>query len=215
MRAVLGPVMLGTARAFRGEDRSAIAKRPANGPVLAGPLGLEGDEQADLSVHGGVDKAIHHYPHDHYQAWTAELDGHALLSAPGAFGENVTTTGLTEEAVCIGDRFRLGAALVEVSQGRQPCWKIDHRFGRKGVTARVITSGRCGWYYRVIARGMVGEGDTLELVERPHPEWTVSRVFDLLIGGRHKTEPAAVAALADLPVLAEAWRARSGKLAGA
>lgn len=211
--ALLGPVMLGRAAPFRGEERSAIAKRPVGAPVMAGPLGLAGDEQADLTVHGGIDKAIHHYPHDHYAAWAADLDGHELLAAPGAFGENITTTGLTEEMVCIGDRFRLGQALVEVSQGRQPCWKIDHRFQRRGVTARVIETGRCGWYYRVLEPGEVGEGDMLALAARPHSEWTVARAFRLLIGGGHKADPAAVARLGSLPALADSWRARARKLA--
>jgi MOSC domain-containing protein YiiM len=214
MHTVIGPVMLGRAEPFRGEERSAIAKHPAGAPVMAGPLGLAGDEQADLTVHGGIDKAIHHYPHDHYPAWAAELGGHALLAAPGAFGENITTEELTEDAVCIGDRFRLGQALVEVSQGRQPCWKIDHRFQRKGVTARVIASGRCGWYYRVLEPGTVGEGDTLELLDRPHPAWTVARAFHLLIAGGHKAEPEAVAELGALPELAESWQARAWRLAG-
>jgi MOSC domain-containing protein YiiM len=213
MRTAIGPVMLGRAVAFRGEERSAIGKAPASAPVMAGPLGLAGDEQADLTVHGGTDKAIHHYPHDHYAAWAAELNGHPLLAAPGAFGENITTTGLTEDQVCIGDRFRLGHALVEVSQGRQPCWKIDHRFERKGVTARVIETGRCGWYYRVIEPGAVAAGDTLALADRPHAEWTVARTFRLLIGGGHKAEPQAVAELAALPALAESWQARAHKLA--
>jgi len=213
MRAVIGPVMLGRAVPFRGDERSAIGKRPASGPVMAGPLGLAGDEQADLAVHGGADKAIHHYPHDHYPAWAFELDAHPLLAGPGAFGENLTTTGLTEDRVCIGDRFRLGEARIEISQGRQPCWKLDHRFQRKGVTARVIETGRCGWYYRVLEPGAVAEGDGLDLVERPHPQWTVARVFRLLIGGGHKAEPQAVAELAGLTALAGSWRARSHKLA--
>ncbi len=214
MQIAIGPVMLGRAVPFRGQERSAIAKSPAGGPVMAGPLGLAGDEQADLSVHGGVDKAIHHYPHDHYPAWSQELGAHPLLAAPGGFGENVTTTGLTEDQVCIGDRFRLGTALVEVSQGRQPCWKIDHRFQLKGVTARVIETGRSGWYYRVLEPGQVAAGDTLELADRPHPEWTVARVFRLLIGGGHKAEPDALPTLAALPPLATSWQARAHKLAG-
>lgn len=214
MQTAIGPVMLGRAVAFRGQERSAIGKAPAGAPVMAGPLGLAGDEQADLSVHGGLDKAIHHYPHDHYAAWSAELDDHPLLAAPGAFGENITTTGLTEAQVCIGDRFRLGRALVEVSQGRQPCWKIDHRFQLKGVTARVIQTGRCGWYYRVLEPGAVGEGDVLELAERPHPEWSVARTFRLLIGGRHKAEAEVLPVLAALPALATSWQARARKLAG-
>ncbi len=193
MHAAIGPVMVGRAVPFRGEERSAIAKHPASGAVMAGPLGLAGDEQADLSVHGGVDKAIHHYPHDHYPAWAEELDDHPLLAASGAFGENISTNGLTEDQVCIGDRFRLGGALVEISQGRQPCWKIDHRFQLKSVTARVIETGRCGWYYRVVEPGEIATGDPLELADRPHPEWTVARAFRLLIGGGHKAEPQAVA----------------------
>jgi len=214
MRATIGPVMVGRARPFRGDEASAIGKHPAGGPVMAGPLGLAGDEQADLSVHGGTDKAIHHYPHDHYEAWAADLNGHPLLAAPGAFGENITTSALTEDMVCIGDRFRLGAALVEVSQGRQPCWKIDHRFQRKGVTARVIETGRCGWYYRVVEPGKVAEGDTLELTGRSHSEWTVARTFRLLIGGGHRAEPEALAALAELSKLAEPWRIRAHRLSG-
>lgn len=215
METTIGPVMLGRAVPFRRDERSAIAKRPASAPALAGPLGLAGDEQADLTVHGGMDKAIHHYPHDHYTAWAEELDGHALLSTPGAFGENITTTGPTEDLVCIGDRYRLGRALVEVSQGRQPCWKIDHRFQRAGITARVIATGRCGWYYRVLEPGEIGQGDRFALVERPHPQWTVARAFHLLIAGGHRTDPAAVAALANLAVLAESWRNRARRLADA
>src|SRR5690606_27513814 len=155
-----------------------------------------GDEQADLAVHGGADKAIHHYPHDHYPAWAFELDAHPLLAGPGAFGENLTTTGLTEDRVCIGDRFRLGEARIEISQGRQPCWKLAHPLQRRRVTARVIGTGRCGWCYRVREPGAVAGGAGLELVERPHPQWPVARVFRLLIGGGHKAEPQAVAELA-------------------
>lgn len=211
----LGPVMTGRARPFRAEVPSAIAKRPVNGPVAAGPLGLAGDEQADLAVHGGVDKAIHHYPRDHYPAWAADLADHPLLSMPGAFGENLSTTGLTETDVCIGDRFRIGTALVEISQGRQPCWKLDHRFGLRGVMARVVETGRSGWYYRVIEPGTIGEGDAVDLADRPHPEWTVARTFRVLIAGGHKAESRAAATLAALPALAATWRARAQKLASA
>ncbi len=210
---VVGPILLGRIAPFRGEECSAFAKLPAQGPVAIGTLGLAGDQQADLSVHGGVDKAIHHYPRDHYSAWQAELDGHELLDTPGAFGENITSHGLTEQDLCIGDRFRLGTALVEVSQGRQPCWKIDHHFGRKGITARVITSGRSGWYYRVIEAGSVNEGAQLTLLDRPHPQWSVARAFNLLIAGQHRDDPAGLAELAALPSLAESWRIRAHRLA--
>lgn len=210
----IGPVMLGRATPFRGEEASAIAKAPVEGPVLAGPLGFAGDEQADLTVHGGIDKAIHHYPHDHYAAWEADIPGHPLLAAPGAFGENLTTHGLTEDEVCIGDRYRLGGVLLEVSQGRQPCWKIDHRFQVRGVTARVVTTGRSGWYYRVLEPGEVAQGDTLELTERPQPQWSVARAFKALVGGGHRLDLEAPFALARMEVLAESWRMRAAKLAG-
>ncbi len=202
----------GTVAPFRGDENSAIAKQPANGAVRIGPLGLEGDEQADPVHHGGVDKAIHHYPHDHYPHWRGMLGDHPLLSGEGAFGENISTAGLIESAVCLGDRFRLGSALVEVSQGRQPCWKLDHRFAARNVLAEVVRSARSGWYYRVIESGSVAAGDRLTLISRPLPEWSVERCFKLLIGGQHKSDPAAIRFLATQPLLAEPWRRRASSL---
>lgn len=207
-------VLTGKARSFRGEEPSAIAKNPVAGALRVGPLGIDGDEQADLTVHGGVDKAIHHYPRDHYDWWAGELGDHALLGAPGAFGENISTAGLIESEACIGDRYRLGSALVEISQGRQPCWKLGHRFGVASVPATVVTTRRSGWYYRVVEDGLVAAGDTLDLVERPSPEWTVERTFHLLIGGAGKREPAALRDLAAMEALATSWRARATKLLG-
>lgn len=206
---------LGSARPFRDDGtKSAIAKVPIDQPVAIGPLGLSGDEQADLTVHGGPDKAIHHYPHDHYAVWPDELGDHPLLRGEGAFGENVSTLGLTEDAACIGDRYRLGTALIEISQGRQPCWKLDHRFDHKGLSAKVIRTGRSGWYYRVIEPGNARAGDRLELVERPCPDWTVARVFTLLVGGGHRADSSALRALATEPLLAENWRNRAARLQG-
>jgi MOSC domain-containing protein YiiM len=205
----------GKARPFRENVPSAIGKLPVEGPVRVGPLGLAGDEQADLTVHGGRDKAIHHYPHDHYGWWDEALGGSGLLGASGAFGENVSTDGLTEEQVCIGDRWRLGTALVEVSQGRQPCWKLDHRFGGAPVMARMVKSRRCGWYYRVIVEGEVGAGDHLELVERPYVDWSVARVFGLLVAGDHKRDRESLEALRAVAPLAESWvKRREALLAG-
>lgn len=214
MSYVIDAVLTGKARAFRGDEASAIAKAPVTGPLHVGFLGIDGDEQADLTVHGGVDKAIHHYPRDHYDWWADELGSHALLDAPGAFGENISTEGLVESEACVGDRYRLGSALVEISQGRQPCWKLGHRFGVATVPATVVTTRRSGWYYRVIEEGAVAGGDTLELVERPLPEWSVERTFHLLIGGAGKREPEALRALAAMDALATTWRARAEKLLG-
>lgn len=164
----------------RPGSRSAIAKQVVNGPVGIGPDGLDGDEQGDRRVHGGPDKAIHHYPRDHYPAWQAEVGAHPLLQAPGAFGENISTTGVAEGDLCLGDRLQLGTALVEVSQARQPCWKLSDRFGIATMARRVQDTGRCGWYYRVLAPGQVQAGDALVLVERPHPGWPLPRLATLL-----------------------------------
>ncbi|QXF11647.1 MULTISPECIES: MOSC domain-containing protein [Sphingopyxis] len=215
MRYTIDALLTGKARRFgaKGEP-SAIDKRAVEGRRAVGALGIAGDEQADLSVHGGPDKAIHHYPRDHYGWWAATIGDHALLQDAGAFGENISTSGLTESAACIGDRYRLGSALVEISQGRQPCWKLGHRFGIATLPATVVTSRRGGWYYRVIEDGAVGAGDALELMERPLPDWSVERVFHLLIGGAGKREPAALRALAAMDLLAANWRARAQKLLG-
>lgn len=207
-------VNLGKVSAFREAEASAIAKLPANGTIAIGPDGLVGDEQADRVHHGGPEMALHHYPRDHYPHWQGLLGDHPLLNGQAAFGENISTLGMTETEVCLGDRYRLGSALVEVSQGRQPCWKLDHRFDRSGVMAEVVRSARSGWYYRVIEPGTVQAGDAIALVDRPLPEWSVARCFALLIGGDHKAEPEAVRALANQPLLSPTWRQRAAGLIG-
>lgn len=159
---------------------SAIAKQPVAGPVAIGPLGLRGDAQADLRVHGGPDKAVHLYAWAHYAAWRAELGDAPVLQAPGAFGENLAVAALDEAGVCIGDRWRAGSAVLEVTQGRQPCWKLNLRFGVPDMSARVQNTLRAGWYCRTLQAGVVQAGDGLELLERPHPGWTVQRLLALI-----------------------------------
>lgn len=177
-------VCTGTARPFNGAELSAIMKRPREGTVQVLAEGLAPDEQADRRVHGGPEMALHLYPLDHHAFWAEVLGGHELLAEPGAFGSNLAVTGLTEDMVHIGDRFRLGSALIEVSQPRQPCWKIEHRFGRTGMVARIIQTGRCGWYFRVIESGEVAADDSLERVVIGAPEWSVARVFRALVAGK-------------------------------
>lgn len=213
MKTPILAVLMGKAVAFRGDEPSAIGKLPVADAVSVDAMGLVGDEQADRSVHGGIDKAIHHYPADHYDWWRGQLGAAPLLDAAGAFGENISTTGLDENSVFLGDRFRLGSALVEVTQARQPCWKLDHRFETKGVMAGVVKTRRSGWYYRVLEPGMVHAGDDLELVERPYPEWPLASLFGLLVGGEAKDRLADLRALRDVPVLAETWKVRRAKLA--
>jgi MOSC domain-containing protein YiiM len=188
---------------------SGIAKTARSDGVALGLTGFAGDEQGDTVKHGGPEKAVHHYPHDHYEAWKAELDGTELLQRPGAFGENLSTQGLTEVDVAVGDVFRLGSAVVEVSQGRQPCWKLNERFGQPTVAKSVQTSGRTGWYYRVIETGWVAPDDRLVLIDRRTPEWTIRQIWHYFYIDRMNVE--ALARLADLSPLAESWRTYARK----
>jgi MOSC domain-containing protein YiiM len=213
-------LLIGGPKPFRADgEMSAMAREQVHRPVMLRRLGFEGDQVADPSVHGGVDKAVHFYPAEHYPKWiahfAAEDFAHPLLDNAGAFGENISASGLTEDSIRIGDRFRIGRALVEVAQGRQPCWKIDHHFGVHGLTGAVIKTGRCGGYFRVIEEGEVAPGDRIEQTERADHDWTVERVFKLLIGGGHRADGAGeqLQALAALETLAESWRGRAAKLA--
>ncbi len=153
-------------------------KMAADGPVRLGRLGLAGDEQGDPKNHGGAEMAVHHYPYDHYAAWGESQPALASIAnaAAGRVGENISTTGLVEKDVCLGDVFRLGTAIVQVSQGRQPCWKLNVRFGLKTMAAQVQKSGRTGWYYRVVEEGMVASGDAFALLERPHADFPLTRL---------------------------------------
>ena len=211
MTIVVDAVLTGKIVPF-GPSTSAIEKAVVEDARAVTRLGIAGDAQADLSVHGGVDKAIHHYPRDHYPFWQGLLPT-AVLDRPGAFGENISTSGLTEDDVCIGDRYRLGSALVEIAQGRQPCWKQAHRLDDKRILATMIATTRCGWYYRVVEEGRVAAGDVLTLEARPHPEWTVARVITLLIGGG-KPDREALVQLGALTALASGWRLRARQRAG-
>jgi MOSC domain-containing protein YiiM len=207
-------LLAGTVQPLARGEASAIAKSPIAGRVRIGFLGIEGDQQADLHHHGGPDKALHHYPADHYGYWATKAVDHPLLNGPGAFGENISTFGLLENEVCIGDRFRLGTALIEISQGRQPCWKQAARMEWSTLPAMMVRERRSGWYYRVIEEGEAEAGAALELLDRPLPEWSVRRVFGLIIGGDHKADPDALLALANMELLFEGWRMRAAELMG-
>ena len=138
---------------------SGINKGPIEGAVMLSKTGFTGDEQADKKHHGGVEKAVHHYDFDHYAFWQNELGKKPVLDRPNAFGENLSTTGLSEKDIAVGDVFRLGHAVIEVSQGRQPCYKLNIRFSRPDMALRVQNSGRTGWYYRVLQEGTVSSSE--------------------------------------------------------
>jgi MOSC domain-containing protein YiiM len=160
--------------------RSAINKNKVSHTVLLGKNGLDNDHQADRKYHGGFDKAVHHYPADHYQYWQEVLDGEHSSITTGLFGENITTLGLTEHNVYIGDIYKVGSALVQVSQARQPCWKLNERFQQDNMALQVQTSLRTGWYYRVLEIGYVKAGDSLILIDRIEEQWPLIRLLRVL-----------------------------------
>ena len=143
---------------------TSIYKEPVGGRIPLRRNNLQGDEQADLRVHGGWDKAVYVYPSEHYAFWRSELPGQHL--SYGMVGENFTTEGLDESSVRIGDRFRIGGAVVEVTQPRVPCYKLAVRFERPDMPRRFHASGRCGFYLAVLEEGEVGAGDAWELLSR-------------------------------------------------
>lgn len=183
---------------------SGIDKKPVSGSVHLSMTGFVGDHQGDLKRHGGIEKAVHHYPADHYRLWRSEIGSAMVLDQAGAFGENLSTSGLTEGNVAVGDRFRLGDALLEVSQGRQPCWKLNKRFGITDMARRVQQSGRTGWYYRVIEEGRVCADDVLALVDRPCPGWTIHRLWHYLYIDTMNRD--ALQEIANLDLLPANWR---------
>jgi MOSC domain-containing protein YiiM len=199
------PTSYGDAAATNPMDQpwtTSFFKQPVHGPVAVLATSLVGDGQADLENHGGADKAILAYSADHYPFWKQEL---GLNEMPwGEFGENLSITGLDESSVCIGDTWRLGATLLQVTQPRQPCWKLARRWRIKDLAARVVENGKCGWYLRVLEQGTIEAGQTLQLVERPRPEWTVARAHVLMHHQKRDWEQSLE--LAALPELSQAWR---------
>jgi MOSC domain-containing protein YiiM len=159
---------------------TGIFKVPVDGRVQVRTLNLEGDRQADLSVHGGPDKAVYAYPSEHYAYWQGEFPG---IELPwGMFGENLTTAGLIEEAVNIGDRFRIGSAVMMVTQPRVPCYKLAAKFGREDIIKRFLASDHSGFYFKVVQEGEVGAGDPVEPVSRDRHALTVADVARLYNG---------------------------------
>jgi MOSC domain-containing protein YiiM len=209
---VLASIQVGLPSQF-GEDGAAdpmdrlwttgFYKQPVVGPVRLGVTNIEGDGQADLVHHGGPDKAVLAYAAEHYDSWRRELNIQALLF--GAFGENFTVEGMTEADVCIGDIWKVGdEAKVQVSQPRQPCWKLARRWRVKTLARQVQETGRTGWYYRVLAEGVVAAGMPMVLVERPQPVWSVERANRVMHADKDDLQ--AAAELAAIPALSASWK---------
>ncbi|HEY9624660.1 MAG TPA: MOSC domain-containing protein [Crinalium sp.] len=189
--------------AWKGKTVSTgIFKEPVNTRVMVRSLNLDGDGQADLTVHGGADKAIYVYPFEHYEYWRNELPDTELT--PGIFGENFTVTGLREEELNIGDRFQIGTVSLMVTQPRMPCYKLGIRFGRPDMVKRFLASRRTGFYFSVLQEGEVGAGDTLELISRDANNITVADITRLYV--REQTDPGLLQRAAHLEALPESWR---------
>lgn len=162
-------------------EPSGIFKSAVDGPQHLGTNGLEGDEQADLRYHGGPEKALHQYPAEHYALLAQEWPQCASLLGPGVLGENISTRGMTEHDVCIGDVFGMGEARIQLSQPRSPCWKIDRRLKVDGASRFVEAAGVTGWYYRVLDEGRLCAGDEIVLLERPNPWLTLVHYWDTVM----------------------------------
>jgi len=179
---------------------SGFVKHPALQRIAVAELGLAGDEQADLKVHGGPEKAVYGYALQHYRDWRTEYPEHAQILVPGAFGENLTIDGLTEDNLFVGDVHRIGSAMLQVCQPRQPCFKFALHFGDNRLPKAMVKSGRSGWYYRVLEPGDIGAGDDVRLVDRPQPAFRFSRLVSIINRGQATAEE--IAALATMPEVA-------------
>jgi len=198
-------VNVGQPRAVEWQGKlvtTGIFKQPVAGPVMARAHNLDGDSQADLSVHGGAHKAIYAYPAEHYAYWRAELPG---VDLPwGMFGENFTTAGLLESALHIGDRLRVGAAELLVTEPRMPCYKLGLKFGRADMVKRFLASRRTGFYLAIAQPGMVAAGDVVELVRREDHGVSVADITRVYAYDRddHTT----IRRILQVEMLSEGWR---------
>lgn len=204
--ALITSLNTGLPTQLEGPERwsSGIYKQPVLGRVSLSSTNLAGDGQGDLSVHGGPNKAVCVYSIDHYPFWRQEL--RVEECGPGWFGENFSVEGQDEKSVAVGDTYRVGTALVQISQPRAPCARLARRWNRPDMPKLVVGTGRTGWYLRVLEAGDVECGDALTLVDRPFPLWTIDAVNAAAYSRGGKADVEVARALADCPALSESWR---------
>jgi MOSC domain-containing protein YiiM len=186
---------------------TGIFKEPVPGPLMLRALNLDGDGQADLTVHGGVSKAVYAYPVEHYEFWIKTLPAgyRPDMNLPyGMFGENLTTQGMFEDSVNVGDRFRIGQAQVVVTEPRLPCYKLGIKFGRSDIIKRFLQSRRTGFYFAVTQEGEVRAGDEIELISRNASNITISDITRLYAFERD--DLATLRRAVKLPALSQSWR---------
>jgi len=188
---------------------TAYRKTPVPGPVRVAALGITGDAQGNLRVHGGPEKAVYGYPLSGYAGWRAEFPAIADRFVPGAMGENLVVDGQDEAGLCIGDVIRCGTATLQIAQIRLPCCTFAAVLGTTRVVRAMTKSGRCGWYYRVLEPGDIAPGNSHDVIDRPNPQWSVSR-FAAFAAGRSGTREA-ITELTTLPGLTPAWQIKAAK----
>lgn len=204
--AISGPLLCERFSSLPGSSKAtAMDKRTSTGPLRLGMTGLQGDRVADQRFHAGPDRTLCHYPTQHYVYWAQRFPQLRTRLALGAFGENLGSEQLDEHQVCIGDRLRWGDALIELSQPRSPCVRLDNRHGVRGLARELSTSGRTGWLYRTLEEGTVHPGDSLQLLERPYPAISVAHVWHCFLDPMLADET--LLQLAELPRLATHYRA--------
>ena len=183
---------------------TAIFKDPVKGPIMLRKLNLDGDKQADLTVHGGLDKAVYSYPSEHYDYWRKQFPNTDLVW--GMFGENFTTEGLFEDAVNIGDQFQIGSAKLVATQPRMPCYKLGVRFGRMDVIRRFMASGRPGIYFKVLTEGEVQRDDKIKIIRRDKNNVTVKDIVSLYIARNDIDNIETMKRATKIRDLPEGWR---------
>ncbi|MFA7269124.1 MAG: MOSC domain-containing protein [Sterolibacterium sp.] len=197
-------IFIGDIRLLPSDSKpTGIFKSKLQMPAWLGCDGIAGDAQADRRVHGGPEKAVHQYPAAHYPRLAEVFPEAGSLLVPGSIGENLSMPGWDETNVCIGDTFRLGDAVIQISQPRTPCWKIDSRYGVEGMARFIEAEGLTGWYFRVIEAGIVGPGSEFSLIERLSAEATVSGL--LALWRKQRPAPEELECFAETPALSPNW----------
>jgi MOSC domain-containing protein YiiM len=190
-------------------QRSGIFKQRIDGPVRVETQGIVGDEQADRRVHGGPEKAVHHYAAENYAIIAQAFAQCSEALVPGSLGENISAHGLTESSVHIGDVYRIGSAVLQVSQPRNPCWKINHRFAVEGISMHIAQQRITGWYYRVVDPGVIETGDAIMLLERQTERFSIDRFWQVQLSHRPSIDD--LTELIAVEGLAPDWRRRLGE----
>jgi MOSC domain-containing protein YiiM len=188
------------------EYLSAIKKKKVTDPQKVTKLGLINDEQSDKINHGGEEKAVHQYAFENYEYWKTSLPDTKILHNSGAFGENISSIGMTEDTVMIGDIYKIGSCILEVSQARQPCWKLNYYFQCSDMSLRVQESLRTGWYYRVLEEGSIQQGDLIELIDRPYPEYSLTYLLKILYNKENCLNKEILSNLIKIKSLALNWK---------